>query len=57
MKGIKIRAIISLLITITTFFFGYFIISNMIAIGVICIALVYVSAVIAGGCFWIGSKQ
>lgn len=57
MKGIKIRAIISLLITITTFFFGYFIISNMIAIGDICIALVYVSAVIAGGCFWIGSKQ
>ena len=57
MKNTKVRAMVSILITIITFFVGYVVINSMIAIGDICIALIYVGAIIAGGCFWIGSKR
>ena len=57
MKKIKLRALISILTTIITFITGYFLLDSMIAIGDICIALIYVGAIIAGGCFWIGSKR
>ena len=52
----KIRAIVSILITVITFLVGYIVLNSMIAIGDICMGLIYVSAIIAGGCFWIGSK-
>ena len=57
MKNIKVRAIVSVLIAIITFIVGYIVLNSMIAIGDICIALIYVGAIIAGGCFWIGSKR
>ncbi len=57
MKNIKLRALISILITIITFITGYFLLDSMIAIGDVCIALIYVGAIMAGGCFWIGSKR
>ena len=57
MKNIKLRILISVLITIISFWGGYFLLDSMIAIGDICIALIYVGAIIAGGSFWIGSKR
>ena len=56
MKNTKVRVIVSILISIIVFLFGCIVINNMIAIGDICIALIYVASMIAGGCFWIGSK-
>ena len=57
MKNIKVRAIVSVLVTIITFIIGCIVLNSMIAIGDICMGLIYVGAIIAGGCFWIGSKQ
>lgn len=57
MKNIKLRILISILIIIISFWGGYFLLDSMIAIGDICIALIYVGAIIAGGSFWIGSNR
>ncbi len=52
MKNIKIRAIITVLITIVLWFIG----DNLVGATNDSIALAYVGAIIGGGCFWIGSK-
>ena len=52
MKDIKIRAIVSILITVIIWLIGYF----MVGTTDDSIALAYVAAVIGGGCFWIGSR-
>ena len=57
MKNTKVRAIVSVLVAIITFIVGYIVLNSMIAIGDICMGVIYVGAIIAGGCFWIGSKQ
>ena len=57
MKNSKVRAIVSVLVAFITFIIGYIVLNSLIAIGDICMGLIYVGAIIAGGCFWIGSKQ
>ena len=53
MKSIKTRAIFTVLITVVLWLIGY----NLVGTTNESIALAYLSAIIGGGCFWIGSKQ
>ena len=52
MKNMKIRAIITVLITVVLWLIG----DNLVGATNDSVALAYVGAIIGGGCFWIGSK-
>lgn len=56
MKNMIIRAVISAAAAILVYLIGYYGIGSVIATDDISIGLIFIGAVLAGGCVWIGSR-
>ena len=56
MKNMVIRAVISAAAAILVYLIGYYGIGSVIATDDISIGLIFIGAVLAGGCVWIGSR-
>ena len=57
MKNLKFRGFIAVLVAMVGFLVGYLLLNTLTAIGDVCMGLIYVAAIIAGGTFWIGINK